>query len=270
MSQSVIICKLSKITIDSSSLSKEKRRIKNHRILQQRELRKQARRLYWKDLIKIELATILSLAWFIQMELIRTNQVPTYFTLPQMQKLPTLQLDIMSQASSVYNDMYRDRKSSQFILCDTGNPHLDGRVGYVDWFDEIHVKYHVLVCGKGFSDYENTVPMTLRPENMESVVTVNKQKYNKEAKQDNSTVGIKNFLPNRATKCSVLKFVMTRSAIYAKFTSVRRKSLKKPTLPWSKSLEIKRTKNERSKQTPPVREKSMQGVWNHSSPLAIQ
>lgn len=198
MSQSVIICKLSKITIDSSSLSKEKRRIKNHRILQQRELRKQARRLYWKDLIKIELATILSLAWFIQMELIRTNQVPTYFTLPQMQKLPTLQLDIMSQASSVYNDMYRDRKSSQFILCDTGNPHLDGRVGYVDWFDEIHVKYHVLVCGKGFSDYENTVPMTLRPENMESVVTVNKQKYNKEAKQDNSTVGIKNFLPNKS------------------------------------------------------------------------
>ena len=129
------------------------------------------------------------------MQLIQTNQVPTYFTLPQMQKLPTLQLDIMKQASSNYNDIYRDRKSSQFILCDTGNVHLDGRVGYVDWFDEIHVKYRVLVCQKEFSDYENTVPMTLKPKKMESVVTVNNRNYNKEAKQDNSIVGhVRNLL----------------------------------------------------------------------------
>ena len=194
----VIIYKLLIITTGLSCRSKEERRRKCHHKLQQRERRKEVRRLYWKDLIKIELSTILSLAWFIQMELIRTFQVPSYFTLPQMQKVPTLQSDITKQASSVYNDMYRDRKSSQFILCDTENVHLEGRIGYVDWFDETIVKYHVLVCRKGFSDYENTVPMTLKPENMEAVVIVNEHKYNKEAKQEHSIVGVKKFLPNKS------------------------------------------------------------------------
>ena len=132
------------------------------------------------------------------MELIRTNQVPSYVTYPQMQKLHTLQVDVTKQASFIYNDMYRDRKNSQFVICDTGNAHLDGRIGYVDWFDETHVKYRVLVCARGFSDYENTIPMKMKPENMESMVTVDSRKYNKIAKRDNSHVRITNFLPNNS------------------------------------------------------------------------
>lgn len=192
----VNIYKLSKFTLDPTEGSKERRRTKNHRLLIQRECRQQARRLYWKDLLEIERRTITSLAWYIQMQLIRTNCIPSYLTFAQMQKLPAFQLDIRRQASSVYNDMYRDRRSSQFILCDTGHADLDGRVGYVDWFDDNLVKYRVLVCRKGFSDYENTFPMTLKPENMKSVITANKKYYNKEAKQDTAVVGIRHFCEN--------------------------------------------------------------------------
>ena len=115
---------------------KEQRRIDHHRHIQQRE---QARRIYWKDLISTEIAMVLSVLWFIQMELIRTKQVSTHSTLTQMQKFPTLQRDVAKQASAIYNDMYRDRKSSQFILCDSGNDQLDGRVGYLDWFDTVNL-----------------------------------------------------------------------------------------------------------------------------------
>ena len=66
--------------------------------------------MYWKDLIKIEIATILNIAWFIQMELIRTKQVHSRFTFTQMQKFPTLQRNVTKQASTAYNAMYRERK----------------------------------------------------------------------------------------------------------------------------------------------------------------
>ena len=51
---------------------------------------KKAQYLYWKDLISIEIATILSIAWFIQMELIQKKRVSIHFTLTQMQRFPTL------------------------------------------------------------------------------------------------------------------------------------------------------------------------------------
>ena len=88
----------------------DQRKNQHNMRIQLRENRKQERRMYWKDLIKIEIAKILSIAWFIQMELIRTKQVHSQFSFTQMQKFPTLQRDIVKQASTVYNDMYRDRK----------------------------------------------------------------------------------------------------------------------------------------------------------------
>ena len=123
----------------------DQRQLQHNRLVQLRENRKQERKMYWKDLIKIEIATILSIAWFIQMELLRTNQVHSRFTFTQMQKFPTLQRDVAKQASRVYNDMYRDRTNSQFIFCDTGNDQLDGRIGYVDWSDTVSLGYHSLL-----------------------------------------------------------------------------------------------------------------------------
>ena len=117
----------------------EKRTLDYHKFIQAREERKNVRRAYWKDLIRIEIATILSIAWFIQMELIRTGQVPSVWTLTQMQKVPLFQQGLIKQASTVYNNVYRDRESSQFILTDTGIDQLDGRIGYIDSYNEVWV-----------------------------------------------------------------------------------------------------------------------------------
>ena len=129
----------------------EKRKIRHHQHVFLREKRKQKRRTYWKELIKIELATILTIAWYIQVELIRTKQVPSYLTYTQMQKFPAFQKEVANQASIVYNDMYRDTQFSQFILCDTRNNQLDGKFGFVDWYDDTKTHCHVEVCNDGSS-----------------------------------------------------------------------------------------------------------------------
>ena len=177
------------------------RQLQHNRLVQLRENRKQERRMYWKDLIKIEIATILSIAWFIQMELLRTNQVHSQFTFTQMQKFPTMQRDVAKQASRVYNDMYRDRTNSQFILCDIGNDQLDGRIGYVDWFDADNLGYRSLLCPKGSSDFGHSIPMLVKPENMQAVTMVEPRKYNKKPKVDQSFVAIHNFMPS--SNCDV-------------------------------------------------------------------
>ena len=91
--------------LSKGKTNEESRRIDYHRLIHSREKRKQSRRLYWRDLIKIEIATILSIAWFIQIELIRTKQVPPSITYTQMQKFPLFQKEVANKASTVYNDM---------------------------------------------------------------------------------------------------------------------------------------------------------------------
>ena len=54
-------------------------------------------------------------------------------------------------------------KNSQFIICDTGNDQLDGRIGYVDWFDADHLGYRSLLCPKGSSDFGHSIPMLVKP-----------------------------------------------------------------------------------------------------------
>jgi len=65
-----IIYELQKNILFSGSMHGGQRQLQHNRLVQLRENRKQERRMYWKDLIKIEIATILSIAWFIQMELL--------------------------------------------------------------------------------------------------------------------------------------------------------------------------------------------------------
>ena len=119
------------------------------------EARKQCRRIYWKPLIGIEIATILGIAWYLQMELFRTQQLPEYVTRAQISKIPFIEKNLQMQAKNVYSEMYRSTKCSQFILSDTGNDQLDGRIGFVDWYDEINVGYHAMICPQGSSNFRD-------------------------------------------------------------------------------------------------------------------
>ena len=174
----------------------EKRTQDYHKFIQAREERKNVRRAYWKDLIRIEIATILSIAWFIQMELIRTGQVPSVWTLTQMQKVPLFQQGLIKQASTVYNNVYRDRESSQFILTDTGIDQLDGRIGYIDSYNEVWVGYHSLLCERGSSNRNKSTSLFVKTEHMSAVKSFLPRKYNKEAKKKEFSVGVHNLLPH--------------------------------------------------------------------------
>ena len=172
----------------------------------QREGRKKVRCAYWKDLIKIEIATILSIAWFIQMELIRSAQVSPVWTLTQMQKVPNFQQDIIMQASTVYNRVYRDKKSSQFIFSDTGNEQLDGRIGYIDRYSNVRSGYHALLCQQGSSEVEMATPLWVRTENMTATKHFIPREYNKEPKQMECCVGVHDLLPGTNGRMFEVKF----------------------------------------------------------------
>ena len=178
----------------------QKKTLKHHQHVILREHRKQNRRSYWRELIKIELVTILSIAWFIQVELIRTKQVPSYLTYTQMQKFPVFQKEIANQASIVYNDMYRDHEFSKFILCDTRNDQLNGKIGFVDWYDSNKTEFHVLLCHDGSSSFDRGTPATAKTEHMESVKKVKLSEYNKKPKRDDCHVEINNSLINGTCK----------------------------------------------------------------------
>jgi len=46
----------------------------------EKEIRKEKRRSYWRQLISIEMATIMGIAWYIKMELYRSNKCPSYYS----------------------------------------------------------------------------------------------------------------------------------------------------------------------------------------------
>ena len=106
-----------------------------------------------------------------------------------MKKLEPFQKDVATQASIVYNDMYRDKSTSKFVITDCIDKDLNGRVGYIDWYDS--VKVHALVCPKGTSDFSKGVPMLVCPKSMEpmhKVLTSRLHRYNREPKLEYSNV----------------------------------------------------------------------------------
>lgn len=126
------------------------------------------------------------------MELIRTKQLPSYLTYTQMQKFPAFQKEVANKASMVYNDMYREQGYSQFILCDTGNDQLDGKFGFVDWYDSDKGQYHALMCRNASSSFDGSTSARVNTEHMEVIKKTELFKYNREPKRDECYVGINN------------------------------------------------------------------------------
>ena len=185
-----------------------------------REQRKTSRQSYWKPLIAIEMAVIVSIAWMIQMEIIRLQLVPSYMTFTQMKKFSTFQQEVISQATGIFGKMYRNMEYGKFILTDTGNNHLDGRIGYIDWYDSTCIGYHVLLCPRGKSDPREGVHMVVKPEHMESVKKVDTHHIHRDyvvTKTEECHVSIQNFLPKRERDVFP---VVIRSAVLQKLMSI--------------------------------------------------
>lgn len=184
-------------SLNTGVTRRERRRHRYHQLMIAREKRKNSRQIYWKPLIAIETATILAIAWFIQMEIIRNRLVPSYMTYSQMKKFPLQQGEVLTQAVGVFGRMYRDLEYSKFVLTDTGKCHLDGRIGYIDWYDTARIGYRALICPLGSSDPREGIHMVVKPEHMECTKKVDLTKtavYTK-IKEKQCQITIRNRLP---------------------------------------------------------------------------
>ena len=141
---------------------------RSHRHFITLQTRKLGRSNYWRPFIAIEVAIVFAIAWYIKVELLRTKQLPQYITYTGIDKVPRLKVDIQNQASNVYRNLYRkDDIVNKFFIADTGQNHLDGRVGMISSYDTVNCRFVVNVGTKNQWTTSESTEMLLSPKNME-------------------------------------------------------------------------------------------------------
>ena len=78
----------------------------HHKYLITQEKQKVERGNYWKLLVRKELAVVLIIIWYIKVEPLCTQQLPTYITMSQFLKVLSRNRDINKQLQKVYNVIY--------------------------------------------------------------------------------------------------------------------------------------------------------------------
>lgn len=106
------------------------------------------RRDEWTACITNEIDTIKSIGWYLQMMLLLTEQVHEHVTYTQLQRMPIFQEEISNHALLVYNNIFRHDDHRRFVILDTGNKELDGRIGTVLSYDTVRHGYQVLIDPK--------------------------------------------------------------------------------------------------------------------------
>lgn len=155
------------------STSKEKRR--------QRFITSQARKVnrvnFWRPIIARELRYILTIIWYIKVDLIRTQQLPTYMTFTQIDRVPALKENIESQASKVFRSLFRDEdKFSMFRLADTDIASDNGNIGTVTSYDFINSRFNTRTCPRNIWDSNAAVYQSHATEHMEPLHRCNPNK----------------------------------------------------------------------------------------------
>ena len=178
-------------------LGPERRQARSSRVIKLYEERKRERIIFWEVRSKSETAMVLSIAWYIQMSLIRSNQLPHQFSLSQLKRVSTLQKHVAHQAIRVYNEVYRDEKSSQFLVVDTGNVNLDGRIGTIVSYDERSRLFITNLRPTHRHATGSLTPLNITPDNMAPLSKLPWYKYNRDPKKDHIKVAMPNCFPGR-------------------------------------------------------------------------
>ena len=144
-------------------------------------------------IIAKEVAIVLAIAWYIKVELLRTEQLPGYITYANMDRIPKLKADIQKQASLVYSNLYRkDDKVNQFFMADTGSSYLDGKVGRIRSYDAIRCCYVAHVCKTSQWDSSVLMELSVSPQNMEPYTWVRTHIYSPSAACDSCQINLEN------------------------------------------------------------------------------
>lgn len=98
----------------------------------------------------------------------RTRQLPQYITHTTIHRVPSLRADIHNQAAKVYTDIFRTADTvNKFFVADTGNHHIDGKVGVILSYDTVRCDYVTRIEGTGHGRNIGGSDRYLLPENME-------------------------------------------------------------------------------------------------------
>jgi len=101
-------------------------------------------------------------------ELLRTRQLPQYITFTGIDRVPSLKDNIQEQASNVYRNLYRKGDIvNKFFIADTGQNHLDGRVGMISSYDTVNRRFVVNIDTTNQLRTSESTKILLSPENME-------------------------------------------------------------------------------------------------------
>lgn len=157
----------------------------------EKEIRKERRRSYWRQLISIEMATIMGIAWYIKMELYRSNKCPSYYSTKHCYSCKLIESSTKKAAALVYNEMYRNESCGKFIISDSdNNDNLNGRIGYINYYDENKGAYQTIICSRDTTNMDGGFPMLMKTENMLPWNEVNHFQYNVKPKLDQITVSV--------------------------------------------------------------------------------
>jgi len=156
----------------------------------QTQARKNERRIYWAKFIATEWASIVAIVWYLNMELIRTEQVA--LTYSKLQTVAIIQDELLRQAENVYHCVYRDKKQSAVRVVDCRHSKIDGRYGMIRRYDHRQQSYCVaLKPTKGAVSNDNTVIVS--PQNLESAdPRMSVHDYNSKRKLETLNVSMKN------------------------------------------------------------------------------
>ena len=163
--------------------------------------RKQYRRTYWSARSVIELATIVSLAWYIKMELFRTKQMPESITPTSFRYCTDMEAEIKLQALSVYNDIYRDQSLSRFVLSDTNRPDLDGCRGTIQRYNQASLTYQATIQHRNSESTQNVRMEWMQPLNESSLAN-----YNSKPKAMSTELAVRDLFNKEANSVMILNY----------------------------------------------------------------
>ena len=179
-----------------------------HRLYELRENRKTSRLTFWDVRIADEIASVASIGWILQMNLMRSGQLPFQYTPITIKRNVHLQRDISQQALIVYNQIYRDDKCSQFIVADTGNSDLDGRIGVITSYDEQLRCFRTMIRPTRSNNKGSMTNLNVKPEHMEPASKLHWHMYNRTPKPDVAKALIPSRYPDTSGTTFDLKFMV--------------------------------------------------------------
>ena len=155
-----------------------------------REERKKDRRKTWAPYVRAEIDAVKNIAWALQIFMLQMGTLHDHITLTQLKRMPILQRTLEAHAADIYNVMFRDDATSKFIVSDTQNKHLDGRIGRILSFDPIACGFRVELLPKRKDSGKKCHKTMLKPENMDMLHKVPAERYNSIPKTETVSISI--------------------------------------------------------------------------------